>query len=182
MNVKKICVGVGHDGKSFFCWNCGKAGYVSKESAIGHQAKCPARHVKNEVPRSSVPSALGTSLARIELGTELGTELNNLPQETSNTEHQLAVLVKQIEELKQTQVSLSNEIPHLQAVGQTGFLGLNNNVWWFILIGAYVVYKMGQDSTCRCDVGESTSRRKSSSIQDKITDKAINYGIGKLFK
>jgi FtsZ-binding cell division protein ZapB len=178
MEVKKICSGVGHDGTSFFCWNCGKAGYATKESAIGHQAKCSARHVKNEVPRSSAPSSLGTSLgtsvARIELGSSLGTELDNLPQETSNAEHQLAVLVKQIEELKQTQVSLSNEIPHL--------LGINSNVWVFILIGAYVVYKMGQDSTCRCDV-EGTSRRKSgSSIQDKITDKAINYGIGKLFK
>ena len=43
MNVTKICENVGHDGESFFCMRCGKAGYSTKAQAIGHLVICKSR-------------------------------------------------------------------------------------------------------------------------------------------
>jgi len=35
--------GVGHDGSSYFCKSCGKAGFRTEMAARGHRSVCPAR-------------------------------------------------------------------------------------------------------------------------------------------
>ena len=171
MNIERICKNVGHDGESFFCMRCGKAGFDTKAKAVGHQSQCRARNANLVVP----PSTTTTTLPPPDVV---------LPP--SNTERQLAGLIQDIAEMKQQYASVYNEGPHLQAVQQMGFLGISRENWLIIGVIALIAYSMGQKSSCRCPVSDGSSRRTygrmGSSIQDKVTDKAISYGISKLFK
>ncbi|MDQ1252579.1 MAG: hypothetical protein QG646_1700 [Euryarchaeota archaeon] len=180
MEIRKVCKGVGHDGKSYFCWNCGKAGFVLEEQAIGHQAKCPARKKRVELP--ILPTYLSTHL-------QPSYDLANLPiqlpsemeRQSSNIERQLQAIGRDMVEMKQQYAKIYNEVPHLQAVGQMGFLGISTNVWLLFGIGLLIVYSLGKESKCHCDTG-SPRRRLGSTLQDKVADKAISYGLSKLFK
>ncbi len=39
----KTSAGVGHDGSTYYCETCGKAGFATEMSARGHRSVCPAR-------------------------------------------------------------------------------------------------------------------------------------------
>lgn len=180
MNIERICKNVGHDGSSFFCMLCGKAGYSTKEQAMGHLAKCKSRMSSLASQPASQPPSQPATISLAELSTELPTKL---PSDMSAIEHLLYIQGQQIADVKQAQTKYTNEIPHLQAVQQMGFLGISTNGWIVIAIIAFVAYSVGHESTCRCGLNEGSPRRRlGSSIQDKVMDKAISYGISKLFK
>jgi hypothetical protein len=181
MNIKKVCKNVGHDGESYFCMLCGKAGYSTKEQAMGHLAKCKSRMSSLASQPASQPPSQPATTSLAELPTELPTKL---PSDMSAIVHLLSVQGQQMAEIKQQYQKVYNEVPHLQAVQQMGFLGIPNNTWIWIVgigVGLLLVYKLGQESKCHCDTG-SPRRRLGSTLQDKVTDKAISYGISKLFK
>lgn len=180
MDIKRVCKNVGYDGESYFCMLCGKAGYSTKEQAMGHLAKCKSRISSLASQLASQPASHLATISLAELPIELPTKL---PSDTSAIEHLLSVQGQQIADIKQAQAKYANEIPHLQAVQQMGFLGISTNGWIVIAIIAFVAYSVGRESTCRCSLSEGSPRRRlGSSIQDKVTDKAISYGISKLFK
>ena len=178
MNIDKICKNVGWDGSSYFCMRCGKAGFDTKAKAVGHQSQCRARNA------SLVPPPTTTTTTPPPSTTTLPPPDMVLPP--SNIERQLAGIVQDISEIKQQSSKVYNEGPHLQGVQQMGFLGISKENWLIIGVVILIAYSMGQKSSCRCPVGDGSSRRTNgrlgSSIQDKVTDKAISYGISKLFK
>lgn len=184
MNIEKVCKNVGHDGESYFCMLCGKAGYSTKEQAMGHLAKCKSRMSSLASHLASQPPSQPATTSLAELPTELPipTKLSDM----SAIVHLLSVQGQQMAEMKQQYQKVYNEVPHLQAVQQMGFLGIPNNTWIWIVgigIGLLLVYKLGQESKCHCDVNMGSSRRRlGSTLQDKVTDKAISYGISRLFK
>jgi hypothetical protein len=187
MDIQKISKHVGHDGKSYFCWDCGQAGFDSPSHVNGHQSVCPKRQIPINTTTTPITTPLGGGGGGG--GTTPTTRQKiDIPVSSSNTE--IAVFRQELSEMKADMkaqyAKAFNEGPHLQAVNSYGFLGISANVWIGILIGAYIVYKMGQESTCMCAVNDSSFRRSNSrlgsSIQDRVADKAINYGISKLFK
>ena len=184
MEVQKISKYVGWDGEHYFCLGCYQADFNSPSQVNGHQRVCPVRQPKLVAPASDV----GTTT----LGGASGSGEVVLPKQ--EIEYQdtspdiLRVLTMQLAPMKQEladiKKTMSNEIPHKLAVQQMGFLGVPNNRWIWIVgigIGLFLVYKLGQESKCHCDTG-SPKRRLGSTLQDKVTDKAISYGISKLFK
>jgi len=87
--------------------------------------------------------------------------------------------------MKQQYSRVYNENPHLQGVQQMGFLGVSKEGWMIIAVVAFVAYSIGHSSSCRCPVSEGAYRwagGRLSSIKDKVTDRAISYGISRLFK
>jgi len=46
----KTSAGVGHDGASYYCETCGKAGFPTEMAARGHRSVCPARRRPNVDP------------------------------------------------------------------------------------------------------------------------------------
>lgn len=195
MEIDKVVKGVGYDGNSFFCWNCGKAGFATKQMAIGHQAQCKARvKVTSSLVGQSVGdiAVSGRSLVGKSVGRLVGEafsqpdtfQQSDIEKPLSNDErHQIAVLTQKVLELEQNQSQYINEIPHLQAVQRFGFLGLSDNQLIFLLVAVVIGYMIGHETSCQCDISAGIPKRRlGSSIKDKVTDKAINYGINKLFK
>jgi len=184
MNVTRICENVGHDGESFFCMRCGKAGFDTKAKAVGHQSQCKARNAGLVVP----PPPTTTTPPPYTTTTDHHTTTTPPPDmvlPTSNTERQLAGIVQDISEMKQQYAKALNEGPHLEAVQQMQFLGISKEGWMIIGVVALIAYSLGHSSSCRCPVNDNSSRRtggRLSSIQDKVTDRAISYGISKIFK
>jgi hypothetical protein len=155
MNIERVCKNVGHDGSSFFCMLCGKAGYTTKEQAMGHLAKCKSRmSVLASQPASQLPSQSATyNLA--ELPTKLPTKL---PLDMSAIEHLLSVQGQEIADIKQYQARMSNEVPHLQAVGQMQFLGVSADGWIIIAVIGIVAYSLGREH-CSCDYSDYKNNR-----------------------
>jgi hypothetical protein len=179
MNIDKVCKNVGWDGESFFCMRCGKAGFNTKAKAVGHQSQCQARNASLVVP----PPTTTPPPDHHHITTTL--PLAGMVPPPSNIERQLAMFGQQIADMRQEQTKYTNEIPHLQAVQNMGFLGISKEGWIIIGVVALLAYSMGHSSSCRCPVNEGSSRRtggRLSTIQDKVTDKAISYGISKMFK
>jgi hypothetical protein len=100
----------------------------------------------------------------------------------------MATYGQKIDRIEKT---VTNEMTHAIATKQQmGGLG----VWIeanksMILLGVGLVilaYSLGQRSSCRCPVSDGSSRRTNgrlgSSLQDRVTDKAISYGISEIFK
>ena len=187
LNVTKICNGVGWDEKSYFCWNCGKAGFSSLKKAIGHQAQCPAK-VKNlgasltnrptDQPTTDKPEAT-TLPAHRPYTIRLPKPEIKIP--ALNNELQLAGLVQDIAGVKQELAKFTNEGFHLQAVQQTGFLGISREGWIIIAVVGLLAYYVGRESSCVCS-SNGSSRRSNTNIGDRVKDKAISYGLSKLFK
>jgi hypothetical protein len=185
MNIEKVCKNVGWDGVSFCCLRCNKAGFTSQAQAVGHQSQCPMNN-KNlgALPQQEtvvVPASFGTTLPQYSGG---GTTEVVVPAELDNKAiaRMLIIQSQQIADIKK---SMTNEIPHAIAKQQMGFLGISKEGWIIIGVVALVAYSMGHSSSCRCPVSEGAYRRtggRLSSIQDKVTDKAISYGISRLFK
>jgi len=50
----KTSMGVGHDGSSYFCETCGKAGFSTEMAARGHRSVCPARRRPGVDPVTAV--------------------------------------------------------------------------------------------------------------------------------
>jgi len=184
MSITRICENVAHDGESFFCMRCGKAGFDTRAKAVGHQSQCPAKNASLVVPP---PTTTTTTPPPYTTTTDHHTTTtpSDIVLPTSNTERQLAGMVQDISEMKKLYAKAFNEGPHLQAVQQMQFLGISKEGWIIIGVVALLAYSMGHSSSCRCPVNDNLSRRtggRLSSIQDKVTDKAISYGISKIFK
>jgi hypothetical protein len=181
MNIKRVCKNVGHDGESFFCMRCGKAGYTTKEQAMGHLAKCKSRmSVLASQPASQLPSQPATyNLA--ELSTELPTKL---PLDVSAIEHLLSVQGQQIADIKQYQARMFNEVPHMQAVEQMQFLGISAKGWVIIAIIAFVGYSLGREH-CECDNSDNKNNRRprngGSGFGSNMAGKIAGKFIDKMF-
>ena len=182
MNIKRICKNVGHDGESFFCMGCGKAGFATKAQAVGHQSQCKAKNINLGVsppPPTATDHHQTTTI--IPPPDHHQTTSRPPADQLTNVEHQLAGVVHDLAEMKQQNLITSNEIPHLQAVQQAGFFGISRDGWIIILVIAFVSYSLGKETKCQCDVGTS-NRKLGASIQSKVTDKVINFGLTKLLK
>ena len=180
MEVKKISKYVGHDGKSYFCWNCGKAGFDKPSQVNGHQSECSARQVSVTPTITPTTTPIPTYLGG---GGGGGTPPIKQEMETLNSDIQIAMVRQELADMKAQYSKVFNEIPHQQAVQHFGFLGLSNNQLIFLLVTVVIGYMIGHESSCQCDVSAGIPKRRlGSSIKDKVTDKAINYGINKLFK
>ena len=187
MDIQKISKHVGHDGKSYFCWDCGQAGFDSPSHVNGHQSVCP----KRQIPINTTTTPITTPLGGGEGGggtTPTTRQKIDIPVSSSNTE--IAVFRQELSEMKADMkaqyAKAFNEGPHLQAVQQVGFLGISKEGWLFIGVIALVAYSLGKDSKCDCSYVGGSSRRSNgrlgSSIQDKVTDKFVSYGISRLLK
>jgi len=177
-NVKRISKHVGYDGESYFCWNCYHSGFKSPSHVNGHQSVCPARQIP----------PLSTSLNNILEGGGGGGG-GTPPKEQENTTpvlSEVGIMRKELAEFKSDITTrfakVFNEIPHQQAVNNYGILGISKDGWIIIGIVALIFYSLGKEAKCYCDNAGSVRRRLGSTIQDKVTDKAINFGINKLFK
>jgi len=184
MNIEKVCKNVGWDGVSFCCLRCNKAGFTSQAQAVGHQSQCTMNNKRlGALPQQEVvvPASFGTTLPQYSGG---GTTEVVVPAEVDNKAiaRMLMIQGQQILDIKKY---VSNEIPHQLANRENGFLGISKEGWMIIGVVALLAYSMGHSSSCRCPVSEGAYRRtggRLSSIQDKVTDKAISYGISRLFK
>jgi len=206
MEIEKIVKGVWYDGKSFFCEYCGKAVFDTKQKAIGHLAQCPERP-KDKKPKSSKWTAekqalLGRSVVGQSVGDlavsgrsvvsrsvgETQIQANIFQQAeienpvADNQNYEITLLKKQVAELQESLSYYSNERPHLNAIAQTGVLGVSKEIWIGIAIVGYLLYSVAKESTCHCPVGTGTRTRRFSSIKDKFIDKGLTYGINKLLK
>jgi len=196
MKIEKVVKGVWYDGSSFFCEYCGKAVFDTKQKAIGHLAQCPAREQKGKAKVSGWTaekkalfgrSVVGRSVVGRSVG-ETQNQAHTFQQSeienpvSDNQVHEIAVLKQQVIELQQNLVYYTNERPHLNAVAQVEAFGISKEVLIIIAVIGYVLYSVGKESTCHCDVGAGISTRRLSSIKDKVADKAISYGINKFFK
>jgi hypothetical protein len=92
------------------------------------------------------------------------------------------MLTMQSQQIAEIRKSITNEIPHSIAKQQMGFLGISKEGWLIIGVVALLAYSMGHNSSCRCENSSRRTGGRLSSIQDRVTDKAISYGISKIFK
>jgi len=184
LNTEKVCKNVGWDGSSYFCMRCFKAGFSTKAQAVGHQAQCPA----NEINLGSPPPPTTTTTTPPPYSTILAPLTStSSPQ---NIEHQFIIFGQLLAEIKQDQAKLANETTHALAVkNQNPF----SNVDWGKVIAwgigiAVISFLIGRETkVCYCGVETSRSRSPrgrslGNSVASKVTDKAISYGLNKLFK
>ncbi len=163
MKIERICKNVGWDGESYFCMRCGKAGYSTKEQAMGHLAKCKVRDIIAKLP--SQPASHLASQPPSQPATYNLAELpTKLPSDTSVIERLLAMQGQQIAEIKQEQGKLSNEATHLMALNQvnegSGFLGITAKGWLIIVGVAIVAFVFGRETKhCDCSVGDYPYKR-----------------------
>ena len=178
MNIRRICKNVGHDGESYFCMRCGKAGYSTKEQAMGHLAKCKARETATVLPSqpaSQLASQPASNLAN--LPAQLPTIL---PLGTSAIERQLMVFGQQLSEIKQEQSKLSNETTHMVAMNNQDFFS-GKGLLILVVIGV-VAYLLGREN-CSCDysVGGTVRRTKSNGFGSAMAGKIAGKFIDKVF-
>lgn len=202
MDIQRISKHVGHDGKSYFCWNCGQAGFDSPFHVNGHQSVCPKRQkqvtvntppVDTNTPsitnlgggggggggRGTPPSQEIEKLVSIGQDnpayTQLYTEVKILRQEIGEVRS----------DIKVQYAKAFNEEPHLQAVNNYGFLGISREGWLIIGVVAFVAYSLGKDSKCSCNSTVGSSRRSngnSNSMFGVAKAYALKRGIDEVTK
>jgi hypothetical protein len=180
--ITNICKNVfyDHENNVFFCELCGRATFSTKAQAVGHLSQCPKKDSVNRPPpttttTTSTPPPYTMTLPPLKL---------DMARANASQERLLALYEKRLARIEERDSILTNELPHIQAVRQMGFLGITNQDWLIIGVVAFVAYMFGHSSSCKCDVsaGGSPRKRLGTTIQDKVTDRAINYGLNKLFK
>jgi len=178
--VSEVCKNVWFDYANdvFFCGLCGRATFTTKAQAVGHLSQCPKKDGINRPPptttiTTSTPPAYTITLPPAKFDRSHDSNMRIL-----------AMHEKRLSKVEKRDAVLTNEIPHLQAVRAMGFLGLPNQVWLLLGVGVFLGYMFGLNSSCKCDVnaGGSPRKRLGTTIQDRVTDRAINYGLNKLFK
>jgi len=187
MEVQKVSRYVGWDGEHYFCLGCYQADFDSPSQVNGHQRVCPVRQPK------LVASAGDIGTVTLDGGAGGGGKVvlpkQEMKYQDTSSDMMLRILNIQLAPIKQeladVKKAVYNELPHKRGISQMGFLGIANNTWVWIIgigIGFFLVYKLGQESKCHCDINAGSSRRRlGSTLQDKVTDKAVSYGISRLF-
>ena len=176
MDIKRMCKNVGHDGETYFCMRCGKAGFDSKAKAIGHQAQCPAK----ESNLGALPLPTTTTDSH-QTTTTLPLPSMILPPDMKAIERMLTMQGQQIADIKKYQERYSNEVPHMQAVNSQGFLGINKNVWIGAGVLIFIAYMLGREN-CHCDCSTiNRSRNRVSGLGSNMAGKIAGKFIDRIF-
>jgi hypothetical protein len=175
MNVELIDDYVGHDGQSYFCRGCGRAGFKSVASVRGHLAHCDGRGqlIAAQAPppplahQATSDVALSSFSARVgaKVGTNVGTGTGEL-NSGDNMTRMWGVMRKIDERLDGIERTLYNELPHQFASAQVQRQdGIGKVHKWLLvaLIGLVVLKYLGGDTT-----------KMGSKIGDKVLSKAVD--------
>ena len=96
-------------------------------------------------------------------------------------------MVQDISEMKRQYARVYNELPHLDAVKQMGFLGITKEGWAIIVVVGLIAYFLGR-SNCRCDSSDNNKRSRNSggslgsTLANRAVGKAFDYGLSRILK
>lgn len=163
MDVQLIDDYVGHDGQSYFCRGCGRAGFNSVASVRGHLAHCSSKQQQQLPPAKSAHEAkpdVGLSSFSGALG---AIDVDN----GGNMARMWGTMRKIDERLDRIEKTLYNEIPHQLAVAQVQRQddGMDKTYKWLlvVLIGLWVLKYLGGDTS-----------KTGNKIGDKVLSKAVD--------
>jgi len=164
INVKILNDYAGHDGNSYFCRRCGKAGFSSIMQVRGHLSACPSRSdVVVVSPPGPPPVKENFS------GVLVPNERRGVGGETDMLQKLYAITTDLANRMERIERSFYNEIPHRLAVAQYQ----NNDFGWlkWILIALLVLWffqKTGNSESVKNLAGKAGDR-----LLSKAVDKAM---------
>jgi hypothetical protein len=179
--IKEICKNVYFDYENnvFFCQLCGKATFTTKAQAVGHLSQCPKKDSVNRPPPTTISTPPPYTMT-------LPPPKSDLLQAKASQERLSALYEKRLARIEERDALITNELPHIQAVQQIGFLGITSQGWLMIGVVGFLAYMLGR-SFCRCDVGGSpqinqkkpSSPKPVSDIVSNIATRVANRGADK---
>lgn len=203
--VRMISDSIGHDGNSFFCRRCFKAGYRLLAAVKGHLAMCPGTAIqKGALPAScsQLPTGQGVGLgdlgqpaaaaSRSWVGGALfqgSGELASYQQEhqqlgqlqPASNYQQLAAIQQEQETQRQRINRLMNEYSHMVYATNAPSGGIDKK---WILVGAFVLVLLFLSTARNCPPCESGMGRssRSSNLKDRVIGKASDKAIDYIFR
>jgi hypothetical protein len=182
--ITNICKNVfyDHENNVFFCELCGRATFSTKAQAVGHLSQCPKKDSVNRPP----PTTTTTTSTPPPYTMTLPPPKSDLLQAKASQERLSALYEKRLARIEERDALVTNELPHLQAVQQMGFLGITSQGWLIIGVVGFLAYMLGR-SFCRCDVlgspqinQKSPSPKPVSNIVSSLATRLANRGSDKL--
>jgi phage FluMu protein Com len=182
--IKEICKNVYFDYENnvFFCQLCGKATFKTKAQAVGHLSQCPKNDSVNRLPQTTA----STTSTPPPYTMTLPPSKSDLLQAKASQERFSALYEKRLARIEERDAFITNELPHIQAVQQIGFLGITSQGWLTIGVVGFLAYMLGR-SFCRCDVvgspqinQKSPSPKPVSNIVSSLATRLANRGSDKL--
>ena len=171
LNVELIDNYVGHDGQSYFCRGCGRAGFKSVASVRGHLAHCGGRGkliaAQAPPPLSAHQAISDVALSSFsaQVGAKVGTKVGTGTGELDSVDNMTRMWDVVRERLDGIERTLYNELPHqfasVQAQRQDG-IGKAYKWLLVVLIGLLVLKYLGGDTT-----------KIGGKIGDKVLSKAV---------
>lgn len=187
MNIVKVCNNVAQDKdtKEYFCMRCGRAGYSTKEQAMGHQAQCLMRKKRFEIGSylASQPASLyGANKLPSKLPVSETVPSPDMVIPQSDIQRQLALVTMELAEIKQTQARFfENEIPHIQAVQQLGSLGIPT-IWIVVGAIALIALMFRENKPCNCEITQKKAPASfTMSLLSRFANKAVDKAGNVLF-
>jgi len=176
MNVRLVDKFVGHDGQSYFCRQCGRAGFKNVAAVRGHLGFCSIRKGGAKAPVMGVGGAAAAAAAAAALrGQEAtsGVVSSSFQAGQAPDGAGLDRLWGVLQDISERQVRMEqvlfNELPHQLATVQVQRRPFDDNKWlkWVIVgyIAVWLLRKLGDDSVVK---------KAGSKIGDRFLGKAID--------
>lgn len=174
MDVQLIDRFVCHDGQSYFCRLCGRAGFKSVAAVRGHLGFCPN---KGGVPYAVLKSSsygAGAGLKGQEATSGMtsssfqANQVQGVALDDGSDKRYWSMMQDVSQRLDRIEKMLYNEIPHQMAVTQAQRQDFDNKWVKWVIVGYIAVWflrKLGDDSVVR---------KAGSKIGDRVLGKAID--------